>query len=123
MGCHPFTRDSVGAILGSLISDSIEDTAVTAMKFVCGLLAALLLVMGTAAFAQRFAGQNITVIVNNSAGGPADIAARLVARHLPKYLQGVNSIVVGAGGERVIAELANVQPSLVNFLRRYIEAM
>jgi hypothetical protein len=33
------------------------------------------------------------------------------------------NFIVGAGGERVIAELANVQPSLVSFLRRYIEAM
>jgi hypothetical protein len=31
--------------------------------------------------------------------------------------------VIGAEGERVIAELANVQPSMVNFLRRYIETM
>ena len=41
------------------------------------------------------------MIVNYTAGGPTDIEARLIARHLPKYLQGVSSIVVrnvGGGG-------------------------
>ena len=76
----------------------------TAMKFVYGLLAALplaLLSLGNAAFAQQFSGQVVTMIVNFSAGGPTDVEARLAARHLPKYLQAVRSIVVrnvGGGG-------------------------
>ena len=60
-----------------------------------------LLTAGNAAFAQQFSGQAITMIVNFTAGGPTDIEARIVARHLPKYLQGVKSIVVrnvGGGG-------------------------
>ena len=77
----------------------------TVMKPACGFLAAILLAplaVGNAAFAQQFSGRVVTVIVNYAAGGPADIDARLAARHLPKYLQGVSSIVVrnvgGAGG-------------------------
>ena len=74
----------------------------TAMKFVRGLLAAFLLVLGNAAYAQQFSGRVVTMIVNYTAGGPTDIEARIIARHLPKYLQGVGSIVVrnvgGAGG-------------------------
>ena len=65
----------------------------TAMKFVCGLLAAFLLALhtlGNAALAQQFSGQVVTMIVNYTARGPTDIEARIVARHLPKYLQGVN---------------------------------
>ena len=60
-----------------------------------------LLTAGNAAFAQQFSGQAITMIVNFTAGGPTDIEARIVARHLPKYLQGVKSVVVrnvGGGG-------------------------
>ena len=56
------------------------------------------------AFAQQFAGQTVTVIVNFTAGGPTDIEARIFARHLPKYLQGVTSVVVrnvGGGGGNI----------------------
>ncbi|MBI2317563.1 MAG: hypothetical protein HYU75_11310 [Betaproteobacteria bacterium] len=65
---------------------------------------ALLCTLGLAnlAFAQQFAGQVVTMIVNYSAGGPTDVDARIVARHLPKHIQGVGSVVVrnvgGAGG-------------------------
>ena len=73
-----------------------------AMKFACGLLAATTLALGNAAFAQQFSGRIITMIVNYPVGGPSDIEARLVARHLPKYLQGVTSVIIrnvgGAGG-------------------------
>ena len=84
----------------------------TAMKFVCGLLAALplaLITLCNAALAQQFSGQLVTMIVNYTAGGPTDIEARIVARHLPKYLQGVKSVVVrnvgGAGGNIGVNQL------------------
>ena len=80
-----------------------------AIKLVSALMFALLLVFGNAAFAQQFAGQVVTVIVNYSAGGPADIDARVIAKHLPKYLQGVTSVVVrnvgGAGGRIGVNQL------------------
>ena len=53
----------------------------TAMKPL--LLSATLLALGNAAFAQQFAGQVVTMIVNYSAGGPTDVEARVVAQHLP----------------------------------------
>ena len=80
----------------------------SAMKFVSGLLAATLLAVGNAAFAQQFS-EVVTMIVNYSAGGPTDIEARIVARHLPKHLQGVRSVVVrnvgGAGGNIGVNQL------------------
>jgi tripartite-type tricarboxylate transporter receptor subunit TctC len=67
-----------------------------------GIVCVSLLVVASTAIAQNFVGQNISVIVNYSAGGPTDVQARIVAEYLPKYLQGVRSIVVrnvpGAGG-------------------------
>jgi len=64
---------------------------------------ALMLITGSA-FAQQFAGQVVTMIVNYSAGGPTDIDARIVARHLHRHLQGVSSVIVrnvGGGGGNI----------------------
>ena len=81
----------------------------SAIKPLLGLLSAILLILGNAAFAQQFSGQVVTVIVNYSAGGPADIDARVIAKHLPRYLQGVTSVVVrnvgGAGGRIGVNQL------------------
>ena len=55
---------------------------VTAMKFVCGLLATsllALLTLGNAGFAQQFSGQVVTMIVNFTAGGPTDIATSTIS--------------------------------------------
>ena len=74
----------------------------TAMKFVCGSIAAILIAFGNAAFSQQFSGHVVTMIVNNTAGGPTDIEARIVARHLPKHIQGVRSVVVrNVGGNNI----------------------
>ncbi len=81
----------------------------TAMKILLGLLSALLIAAGNVALAQQFSGQTVSMIVNFSAGGPTDIEARIVAKHLPKYLQGVSSIIVrnvgGAGGRIGVNQL------------------
>lgn len=49
------------------------------------------------------------MVVNYPAGGPTDIEARLVARHLPKNVQGVSNVVVknvgGAGGNIGVNQL------------------
>lgn len=76
----------------------------TALRPILGLLFAVLLSVSNAAFAQQFSGRVVTIIVNYPAGGPADIEARILARHLPKYLQGVRSMVVrnvGGGGGNI----------------------
>src|SRR5512134_35148 len=82
---------------------------VKATKPLLGLVFATLLAAGNAAFAQQFAGQVVTMIVNYTAGGPTDIEARIAARHLPKYLQGVSSVIVrnvgGAGGNIGVNQL------------------
>jgi tripartite-type tricarboxylate transporter receptor subunit TctC len=71
-------------------------------KSISILMAALLLSGTTAAKAQQFAGKDVTMVVNYTAGGPTDIEARMVARFLPKHLKGVHGIIVrnvgGAGG-------------------------
>jgi tripartite-type tricarboxylate transporter receptor subunit TctC len=81
----------------------------TAIKPFAGFLGAILLAFGAAASAQQFAGQTVNVIVNFTAGGPTDIEARIIARHLPKYLQGVSAMVVrnvgGASGNIGVNQL------------------
>jgi tripartite-type tricarboxylate transporter receptor subunit TctC len=64
--------------------------------------------------AQFFKGRQITVIVGSSAGGGYDIYARLLARHMPKYIPGNPGMVVtnmaGAGSNTAAAHLFNVAP-------------
>lgn len=80
-----------------------------ATKLFLGILFSAVLTAWGTSFAQQFSGQTITVIVNYSAGGPADVEARIAARHLPKYLKGVSSMVVrnvgGAGGNIGVNQL------------------
>ncbi|HXG50666.1 MAG TPA: tripartite tricarboxylate transporter substrate-binding protein [candidate division Zixibacteria bacterium] len=65
--------------------------------------AALILACGGAAFAQEsfFKGKTIRIIVGFSAGGGYDTYARVIARHLPKYIPGNPTVAVenmaGAG--------------------------
>ncbi|MBI2317934.1 MAG: hypothetical protein HYU75_13315 [Betaproteobacteria bacterium] len=76
----------------------------SAIKPLQALLFSLLLAAGSAVYAQQFAGQVVTMIVNYGAGGPTDIEARIVAKHLPKYLQGVSTVIVrnvGGGGGNI----------------------
>ncbi|MBI2318468.1 MAG: hypothetical protein HYU75_16100, partial [Betaproteobacteria bacterium] len=78
-------------------------------KLVCAMLAALPFAFGNAAIAQQFSGRVVTMIVNYTAGGATDVDARIVARHLPKHVQGLSSIVVrnvgGAGGNIGVNQL------------------
>jgi tripartite-type tricarboxylate transporter receptor subunit TctC len=66
------------------------------------------------AVAQFYKGRQITVLVGSSAGGGYDIYARLVARHMPKYIPGNPAMVVtnmaGAGSNAAAAHLFNVAP-------------
>ncbi len=55
------------------------------------------------AVAQDFyAGKRLTILVNYDAGGPTDIEARLIARHIVKHIPGQPNVIVqnmgGAGG-------------------------
>jgi hypothetical protein len=56
----------------------------------------------TGASAQFYKDKTITMIVNYPAGGPTDLEARMVAKHLPAHLPGNPTVIVknigGAGG-------------------------
>jgi tripartite-type tricarboxylate transporter receptor subunit TctC len=56
----------------------------------------------SAARGDTFAGKTLTVLVNYSAGGPADVTARLMAQYLDRHIPGRPTIIVenkaGAGG-------------------------
>ncbi len=64
--------------------------------------------------AQFFKGRQINVVVGSSAGGGYDIYARLLSRHMPKYIPGNPAMVVtnmpGAGSNAAAAHVYNVAP-------------
>ena len=64
--------------------------------------------------AQFYKGRTVTVIVGSSAGGGYDIYARLMARHIGKYIPGNPSVMVtnmpGAGSNAAVAHIYNVAP-------------
>jgi tripartite-type tricarboxylate transporter receptor subunit TctC len=66
------------------------------------------------AAADFYAGKQIELIVGSGPGGGYDTYARLIARHLARYLPGQPTIVVqnmpGAGGLRAANYLYNVAP-------------
>src|SRR4051795_13515788 len=70
--------------------------------------------------AQFYKGRQITVIVGSSPGGGYDIYARLLARHMGKYIPGNPSIVVsnmpGAGSNAAVAHIYNVAPKDGTFI-------
>ena len=64
--------------------------------------------------AQFFRGKQINLIVGSSAGGGYDIYARLLARHMSKYIPG-NPVIVasnmpGAASNTAAAYIYNVAP-------------
>lgn len=76
---------------------------------------AALLVAGTSAHAQDFyKGKQVTILVAGTAGGGIDIGARVMARHLGKYIPGNPTVVAqlmpGAGGIRMIDHMNQVAP-------------
>jgi tripartite-type tricarboxylate transporter receptor subunit TctC len=78
-----------------------------------GLVAVALLGQAAPAAAQDFyKDKTIRVIVGSAAGGGYDAVARILARHMPKYIPGSPNIVVvnmpGAGGLTMANHIANV---------------
>lgn len=57
-------------------------------------LAALVVLGATPAAAQDYAGKTVTIIVGYKTGGGYDKVARVLARHLPKYLAGKPNVIV-----------------------------
>jgi tripartite-type tricarboxylate transporter receptor subunit TctC len=78
-------------------------------------LAALLVITAASAHAQDFyKGKQITILVAGTAGGGIDIGARVMARHLGKYIPGNPNVVAqlmpGAGGIRMMEHMIRVAP-------------
>jgi tripartite-type tricarboxylate transporter receptor subunit TctC len=76
---------------------------------------AALLFAATSAQAQDFyKGKQVTILVAGTAGGGIDIGARVMARHLGKYIPGIPTVVAqlmpGAGGIRMIDHMNKVAP-------------
>jgi tripartite-type tricarboxylate transporter receptor subunit TctC len=76
---------------------------------------AVLLIAATSAQAQDFyKGKQVTILVAGTAGGGIDIGARVLARHLGKYIPGNPTVVAqlmpGAGGIRMIDHMSRVAP-------------
>jgi tripartite-type tricarboxylate transporter receptor subunit TctC len=67
-----------------------------------------------AAAADFYAGKTIDFVIGADVGGGHDIYARLLARHLPRYIPGSPAIVPknlpGAGSGRAAAHIASVAP-------------
>jgi tripartite-type tricarboxylate transporter receptor subunit TctC len=94
------------------------------MKRSLNMIAAAVLAAAFAmpAGAQFYAGKQITMVINFTAGGPTDIEGRIVARHLDKHLAGKPTIVVknmpGAGGNtgvNYLGEVAKNDPFTLGF--------
>jgi tripartite-type tricarboxylate transporter receptor subunit TctC len=70
---------------------------------------------GSSSSAVSFAGKTITIITNATAGGSADVVARLVAAQLPAYLPGKPTVIVqnqtGGGGSVELNSISSVNPA------------
>jgi tripartite-type tricarboxylate transporter receptor subunit TctC len=70
--------------------------------------------------AQFYKGRQVTVLVGSSAGGGYDIYARLLARHMGKYIPGNPSLIVsnmpGAASNAAVAHIYNVAPKDGTFI-------
>lgn len=79
-----------------------------------GFIAVCQIATGVAFADDFYAKRQINMIVGSGAGGGYDIYARLVARHLPKFIEGEPTIVVqnvpGAGSLVAMNTLANSSP-------------
>jgi tripartite-type tricarboxylate transporter receptor subunit TctC len=67
--------------------------------------------------------KRVTILVNYAAGGPTDIEARVLMRHLPNHLPGVRTVVVqnmdGAGGitgTNYLGEVAPKDGTMIGYL-------
>jgi tripartite-type tricarboxylate transporter receptor subunit TctC len=85
----------------------------------CAVVAALATAMiapiaAPAHAADFYQGKTLSVFVNFTAGGPTDVEARLLARHLSKHIAGAPAIVVrnmgGAGGVIGVNWLGEIAP-------------
>ena len=78
------------------------------------LFAALIASPPGARAAEFYQGKTLSIMVNFTAGGPTDVEARLMARHLARHLAGSPQIIVrnmgGAGGVIGVNWLGEIAP-------------
>jgi tripartite-type tricarboxylate transporter receptor subunit TctC len=79
------------------------------------IVAAIVAASHTPSSAQEFfKGKTVTLLVAGTAGGGIDIGARVMARHLGKYIPGNPNVVAqlmpGAGGIRMIDHMNKIAP-------------
>lgn len=72
-----------------------------------------------------YAGKSLTILVNYDAGGPTDLEARLLSRHLGRHIAGNPRIIVqnmgGAGGivgAKYLGEIAPRDGTMLGILHR-----
>lgn len=98
----------------------------TRRALLAGIAAAACLTSGVhaqSADQPYYAGKRIIFLVNYAAGGPADVEARVVARHIGKHIPGNPSIIIqnmdGAGGRvgtRYLGEIAPKDGTMLGML-------
>jgi hypothetical protein len=95
------------------------------MPIRCCLITAALALCCTAAGAQQpfYAGKQLTVLVNYDSGGPTDIEARLLARHLGRHIAGnprvqVQNMAGSAGlvGTKYLGEVAPRDGTVMGYI-------
>jgi tripartite-type tricarboxylate transporter receptor subunit TctC len=86
----------------------------TAALALCAALAFVAVTTDADADEPFYKGKRLTLLANYAAGGPTDVEARLLARHLPKHIEGQPTIIVqnmeGGGGLIAVNYLAEVAP-------------
>lgn len=88
-----------------------------------GAFAAIALVAAAPqAEAQFYQGKRLTILVNYAAGGPTDIEARALARHIGKHLEGQPVVIVqnmdgaaGLTGRNYLGEIAPRDGTMVGY--------
>ena len=85
------------------------------MSIVRNLAVGLLPLMLAVGLGTMVNAETVTIKVGYSAGGPNDVRARIVARHLGKHMPGVTDVVVanvpGAGSAKLTKMLLTTEPS------------
>jgi len=86
--------------------------AVTGLAVICA--AAAMAPFANAQAPVDFSGRSISLLIGFGPGGANDVWARVISKHMPKYLPGNPNVIAkntpGAGGRRLAGLMANTAP-------------
>jgi tripartite-type tricarboxylate transporter receptor subunit TctC len=110
---------------------SLQWTSSRRKSAAIGVAAAALAFASPPAWSQTPAGKPLTVLVNYDVGGPTDLEARLLARHIGKHLASKPNVIVqniggaaGLIGAKFLGEVAPKDGSMMGYLtgstQRYV---